>query len=88
MGHGPWSWSGIAPMAFFDNGLLLTPWGTGTYSPVPNSADAALTVVFAGANHHVVMGDCHTFSSVRQSDGERVEGWVQVAPRAQNCYTA
>ena len=64
---------------------MIAIWGSGTYSPVPNSADAALTIVFAGANHRLTIGECHTFSSVRETDGEKVEGWVQVAAKARSC---
>ena len=71
-------------MAFFDGGLLLTPWGSGTYSPV-RGRDDALSVVFAGAAHTVVMGECSKFSSTRLSDGEHVDGWVQASAAAGGC---
>eukprot|EP00966_Prymnesium_polylepis_P065700 1524533-Prymnesium_polylepis.1 len=71
-------------MAFFDHGLLLTPWGTGTYSPVRDSTDT-LSVVFAGSTHTVIMSECFKFASTRISDGESVNGWVQASAEARGC---
>jgi hypothetical protein len=41
-------------------------------------ADDAVFLVFAGATHRVVTAGCHKFSSRRESDGQKVDGWIQL----------
>jgi len=72
-------------MAFLGGGLLASPWGPGTYRPKAGKDDTLL-VSFAGAEHRVVVHECYKFSSTRLSDGEQVDGWVQLGERAmRNC---
>ncbi len=77
LGTGPSAWAGISTMAFLDHGVLVTPWGHGTYSPDREAADVVL-LEFAGAIHRVTTFDCHKFTSVRMSDSNRVDGWIQL----------
>ena len=77
LGTGPWAWAGISTMAFLDHGVLVTPWGHGTYVPDREAADAVL-LTFAGVVHRVTTHECHKFTSVRASDGNKVEGWIQL----------
>lgn len=77
LGTGPWAWAGISTMAFFDHGVLVTPWGHGTYVPDREAADVVL-LTFAGIVHRVTTHECHKFTSVRASDGNKVEGWIQL----------
>jgi hypothetical protein len=44
-----------------------------------------LLLSFVGAEHRVVLGECHSFSSTRLSDGQAVQGWVQLGERARSC---
>ena len=77
LGSGPWAWSGISTMAFLDHGVLVTPWGHGTYHPDPSAADVVF-LEFAGASHRVTTFDCHKFTSVRVNDNNKVDGWIQL----------
>lgn len=86
LGTGPWAWAGIAPMAFLDRGVLVSPWGTGSYRPdLTDGEQKTLILSFVGAEHRVVLGECHTFTSTRLSDGQVVQGWVQLGERARSC---
>lgn len=86
LGTGPWAWSGIAPMAFLDGGVLVSPWGAGSYRPdMEDTEQKTLLLSFVGAEHRVVLGECHSFSSTRLSDGQAVQGWVQLGERARSC---
>ena len=84
LGYGPWAWSGITPMAFLQGGALHSPWGVGSYWPLEGSSDTVM-VEFVGAKHRVTAHGCMKFSSVRESDGQAVEGWVQMGQAARNC---
>jgi len=84
LGTGPWAWSGITAMAFLDRGVLVSPWGLGRYRPMANSTDT-LILSFVGADHRVVLHPCNKFTSTRLSDGQVVEGWVQLGERARGC---
>ncbi len=84
MGTGPWAWAGITTMAFLGGGVLVTPWGQGTYHPDPANEDAAV-LTFAGNDHVVTVDACHKFVSYRATDQQRVEGWVQLGQAAKNC---
>jgi len=84
LGAGPWAWAGISTMAFYDHGVLITPWGTGTYYPEPSDPDVVV-LIFAGAKHRVTAFECHKFSSVRESDDQKVDGWIQLGGANQGC---
>jgi hypothetical protein len=84
LGTGPWAWSGISTMAFLDRGVLVTPWGQGTWH-ADRANDEGVVLVFAGANHKVQTHACHKFTSIRESDGQKVEGWVQLGQPARGC---
>jgi hypothetical protein len=87
LGTGPWAWAGISTMAFLDHGVLITPWGSGTWHADPASADSVV-LLFAGGTHNVVTYDCHKFASTRESDGQKVDGWVQLGGPARGCPTS
>ena len=84
LGTGPWAWAGISTMAFLDRGVLVTPWGQGTWHADPEASDTVL-LVFAGATHKVVAHACHKFSSSRESDGQKVDGWIQLGGGRPSC---
>ena len=84
LGTGPWAWSGISTMAFLDEGILVTPWGQGTWHADTEDNDT-LFVLFAGATHKVVAHTCHKFTSTRESDNQKVEGWIQLGGRGGGC---
>lgn len=70
-------------MAFFEGGALLTPWGTGTYHPSREAGEESTVILnFAGADHKVTVDPCHKFESRRVSDGQVVQGWVQLGQQA------
>jgi len=83
LGTGPWAWAGISTMAFLDKGVLVTPWGSGTW--YPTETEDAVVLSFAGAKHRVVAHGCHKFTSVRESDEQRVEGWIQLSSSRGGC---
>ena len=84
IGHGPWAWSGIAPMAFLHGGALHSPWGPGSYWPLEGSSTTVI-VEFVGSKHRITPHGCMKFSSVRETDGERVDAWVQVGQPSRGC---
>jgi hypothetical protein len=84
LGYGPWAWSGITPMSFLHGGALHSPWGVGTYWPEEGSTTTVI-VEFVGAKHRVTPHGCMKFSSVRESDGQAVDGWVQMGQNARSC---
>ena len=84
LGTGPWAWAGISTMAFLDHGVLVTPWGQGTWHADRESPDAVLAL-FAGATHKVTAAACHKFASYRESDGQKVDGWIQLGGQAHGC---
>ena len=84
LGTGPWAWAGISTMAFLDEGILVTPWGRGTWHADREASDTVLAL-FAGATHRVHARPCHTFGSTRESDGQKVDGWIQLGGSANGC---
>ena len=78
IGTGPWAWSGIPTMAFYNHGVLITPWGHGTYYPDRTAPDV-VWLEFAGSTHRVNTFECHKFSSIRTSDEQKVDGWIQLS---------
>ena len=81
IGTGPWAWAGISTMAFYDRGKLVTPWGVGHWYP-SKEEDDVVSLVFAGATHRITTFPCHKFASVRESDGQKVDGWIQLGQPA------
>jgi len=80
-GSGPWSWQGSTPIAFLRGGVLNTPWGEGKWGSMNGTAaapHASLFMNFVGSEHMITVGDCHTFTSKRKSDGEEIHGWMQI----------
>ena len=84
MGSGPWAWAGISTMAFLDRGILVTPWGQGTWH-ADEDDDEVVILSFASALHKVRTYDCHKFASTRESDGQKVDGWVQLGGGRPSC---
>ena len=77
-GSGPWFWAGSGPLAFQRGGVLITPWGEGTWGDRRGEAElappAAVFADFAGSQHAVAMHnpDCLRMRSKRKADGELV----------------
>ena len=71
-------------MSFLQGGALHSPWGVGTYWPEEGSSSTVI-VEFVGARHRVTPHGCMKFSSVRESDGQKVDGWVQMGQNARGC---
>ena len=44
--------------------------------------DCSLYVNFVGSKHRVTLDGCYKFHSVRETDGEKVDGWVQMGQQA------
>lgn len=84
LGTGPWAWAGISTMAFLDHGVLVTPWGQGKWH-ADRTNEEGVILVFAGAEHKVMTFECHKFASTRVSDGQKVDGWVQLGGPARGC---
>ena len=84
LGTGPWAWSGISTMAFLDLGVLVTPWGQGTWHADIDDPEAVM-LSFAGALHKVRTYECHKFTSHRESDGQKVDGWIQLGGGRSSC---
>ena len=74
-----WSWAGIPGMRFTwapseGGGVLVTPWGHGTWGIVP-SRDDVLVAEFAQKRHMIKFErSAGTFVSTRCDDGEVVQG--------------
>ena len=81
MGAGPWA--SITPMALRRWPPPL-PRGPGTYAPVAGTIDS-LYVNFVGSKHCVTLDGCYKFHSVRETDGEKVDGWVQMGQARGGC---
>ena len=76
-----WSWAGIPGMRFVysandGGGLLITPWGHGSWGVVP-SRDDVLVAEFAQKRHMLLFDrQRDAFVSTRCDDGEVVQGGV------------
>lgn len=82
---GEWSWAGVTPMKFLDQGELHTPWGKGEWSLVKGAGGAFLaSAVWAdfGGAHHLLKFETpegsddknSMFVSERCADGNLVVG--------------
>ena len=77
-----WTWAGISGMRFTfseaDGGVLVTPWGHGSWGIVP-SRDDVLVAEFAQKRHMLRFErERQAFVSTRCDDGEVVQGGVAV----------
>jgi hypothetical protein len=68
-------------MMFWTGGQV--PWGEGKWGAVGDGIDK-LFMNFAGAEHEVVLGECHQWMTTRKSDQNQVPGWMQIPLKA-NC---
>jgi len=69
-----------------DKGALHTPWAAGTWR-IDEGDPEQVVVDFLGARCHIRFLPCGRFISVRQSDGDVVQGSTQIGERAQRrCY--
>ena len=73
LGSGPWAWQGVSPIAFLGGGHMHTPWGLGTWEVHPTQP-STIYANFVNQKHAVTFGACWSFTSVRQSDGDRAAG--------------
>ena len=77
-GTGPWFWAGNGPLAFQRGGVLITPWGEGTWGVQRGAAETApsdaVFADFANSQHTVRMHNpgCLRMRSVRKADGDVV----------------
>ena len=77
-GSGPWFWAGSGPFSFMRGGVLITPWGTGTWGikrEIDESAPADTVFAdFANSRHNVRMHvpECLRMQSTRKADNEKV----------------
>ena len=85
LGSGPWAWTAVAPLAFFANNLLLTPWGVGEWKVDMRAPSKRISANFVGQKHSVTFNDCWAFTSVRMSDGNKASGSARIEPLAQEC---
>lgn len=81
LGSGPWSWQGVAPLAFLGGNVLHTPWGKGSWQvPVKGAGENVIEASFVGQKHMVTFDECWGFSSVRASDGDKASGVAKIDP--------
>ena len=85
IGTGPWSWTGVAPISFLPHGKLFTPWGSGVWWPHPDDAERSVQANFVGQKHKVTFDECWSFTSVRESDGDKAVGFARIEPPATEC---
>lgn len=84
LGEGPWLFGdapisgGTGPLAFLRGGVLSTPSGVGSYSPVAGSDDLAVTMGDGSKYLLTVAGviGCYQFKARRERDGRPMRGWV------------
>ena len=88
LGSGPWSWTGVAPVAFLGGGLLHTPWGAGTWSVDPKQPESTIYANFVGEKHVVTFDECWTFQSVRERDGDKASGVARIEQPVASCPAA
>ena len=72
--HGPWAWSGMAPLHFKPGGVLQTPWGQGRWGPLDE--ENLLFADFVGNKHNLQfeLPEMGRFVSRRCGDAEPVIG--------------
>jgi hypothetical protein len=77
-GSGPWFWAGSGTLAFLRGGLLITPWGEGSWGVSRKDGEVAPTNAvfadFANSQHTVRMHNpsCMRMQSKRKADGDVV----------------
>ena len=78
-GSGPWIWAGSGPLSFMRGGVLITPWGTGTWGVSRSGGteaapDDTVFADFAGSQHNVRLHipECLRMQSRRKADGDVV----------------
>ena len=76
-----WSWAGIPGLKFqmgnsdgTQEGVLVTPWGHGTWGVVTSRPTDVLVASFAQQTHMLLFDAADGFVSTRCSDGEGVQG--------------
>ena len=84
LGTGPWSWTGVAPVAFLAGGRLHTPWGPGTWG-AHGDGDRTVFANFVGEEHIVRFDECFGFASTRKRDGDQASGRLLLDPPAKVC---
>ena len=84
LGSGPWSWQGVAPLAFLGGGVLHTPWGAGTWEVDPTREATSIHANFVGQKHTVTFDECWGFTSVRQADSDEASGVAKIDPPAKS----
>ena len=80
----PWSWTGVAPVAFLAGGRLHTPWGPGTWG-AHGDGDRTVFANFVGEEHIVRFDECFGFASTRKRDGDQASGRLLLDPPAKVC---
>ena len=77
-GSGPWFWAGSGPFGFMRGGVLITPWGTGTWGVTRSDGEEApsdaVFADFANSQHALRMNvpECLRMQSRRKADGDVV----------------
>ena len=79
-----WKWGGVPGFEFKPGGVLVTPWGQGTWHADIDDPESVM-LSFAGALHKVRTYECHKFTSHRESDGQKVDGWIQLGGGRSTC---
>ena len=80
LGSGPWSWQGVAPLAFLGGGVLHTPWGRGAWAVHADGGESSIRADFVGQKHVVTFDACWGFASVREGDGDKASGVAKIEP--------
>ena len=95
---GPWFWAGSGPFSLNRGGVLITPWGEGTWSTErgvgvlgkEKAAAGRVFADFANSQHELRMldGACLRVQSTRKADGELVGvDYAGVLEGARDCAT-
>lgn len=78
LGEGPWHFNDRSPLAFLWNGVIASPWGPGTYTPIAGSDELRLEV--GGSRYRMRMTGCYTFKAVSEptllASASTIKGWV------------
>ena len=82
LGSGPWAWGGVAPMAFLNDSLLVTPWGEGVWTM---NNDGRVKVTFVGEDHLLKFDECWSFVSHRVRDHDLAVGSALIGDPVSNC---
>lgn len=74
--------AGIPVIVFLDKGILHTPWAAGTWQIKPDDPEQVVAS-FIGTTSHIRFQPCGRFISIRQHDGDVVQGSTQIGERAE-----